>query len=176
MPDPINLIDGGFQNSNLFAHMPLFDEIFYKGNRDGKVRLYNATREGLTCQILSLNIIRADEKFFWEAVEDFIARATAQSASGAHGVYSFDLLTIDIHKEIKTFNHQELSALILNVTRKIRPGEQRLLKYSSTYGLLQKIVHEDWGKVVLKTSVEVFKDKPEYLDLLIKALLKDFSF
>lgn len=172
----LNLINGGFQNSNLFAHMPLFDEIFDRGQRNGKVRLYHATREDLTCQILSLNIIRADEKFFWEAVEDFIARSITQAASAVHGVYSFDLLTIDIHKEVKTFNFQELAALLLNTTRKLKPGDQKLIKYSSSYGILQKRLHEDWGKVTFKTAVEVFKDKPDYLDLLIKTLLKDFTF
>jgi hypothetical protein len=172
----LNLINGGFQHSNLFIHMPLFDEIFYRGQRDGKVRLYHATREGLTCQILALNIIRSDEKFFWEAIEDFIERATMQAGTSAHGVHTFDLLTIDIHKEIKTFNYQELATLILNTTRALKPGEQKLLKYSSAYGILQKIGTETWGKVALKTTVEVFKDKPEYLDILIKLLLKDFSF
>jgi hypothetical protein len=156
--------------------MPLFDEIFDKGHRTGKVRLYEGTREGLTCQILALNIIRSDEKFFWEAVEDFIARAVTQAAPATHGVYTFDLLTIDIHKEVKTFNFQELSALLLNTTRKLNPGDQKLIKYSSAYGIIRKLVHEDWGKVALKTAVEVFKDKPDYLDLLIKTLLKDFTF
>jgi hypothetical protein len=38
------------------------------------------------------------------------------------------------------------------------------------------MVPESWGKIALKSSVEVFKDKPIFLNLLIKRLLKYSSF
>ena len=40
------------QHSNLFLHMPLFDEIFYEGYLEGKVREYKAVREDQPCRIL----------------------------------------------------------------------------------------------------------------------------
>jgi len=172
----MNLMDFGFQHSNLFEHMPIFDEITYLGHREGKVRQYKATREDQECHVLSLNFIKKDEKILWEAVEDFIKRSTINSSTALHGVYVFDLLTIDIHKEIKTFNHNELTTMIINVARHLAPGQTKMIKYSSSFGILRKLIHEDWGKITFKTSVEVFKDKPEYLDLLIKSLLKDFQF
>ena len=172
----MNLIDFGFQNSNLFQHMPLFDEILSQGLNEAKVRKYKAVREGQSCDILTLNFIRNDEFILWEAVEDFLKRSTINATSGVHGVYTFDLLTIDIHKEIKTFKHAELSAVILNVARKLAPGEVKMIKYSSVYALMRKTVDEDWGKIIFKTAVNVFKDIPDYLDLLIKQLLKDFQF
>ncbi len=172
----INLIDGGIQHSNLFLHMPLFDEVCYQGFLEGKVRKYKAIREDQPCQILALNVIRKDEDVIWDGLEDLIKRAVTQAISLVHGVYVFDVLTIDIHKEIKTFNINELSEVIVNHSRKLTPGSTRLVKYSTLYGLLQKLVHEDWGKIAFKTSVEVFKDKPSYLDLLIKQLTKNFEF
>ena len=36
----INLVDNFFQNSALFAHLPIFDEIYYEGTREGKVQKY----------------------------------------------------------------------------------------------------------------------------------------
>jgi hypothetical protein len=92
------------------------------------------------------------------------------------GFFIFDLLTIDIHKEIKTFKHAELSAVIMNVASRLAPGEIKMVKYSSVYALIQKTVDSDWGKITFKTAVNVFKDKPDYLDILIKQLLKDFVF
>ena len=172
----MNLIDFGFQNSNLFRYMPLFDEISYVGHNEDKVRQYKAVREGQTCNLLALNFIRNDEKVLWDAVEDFIKRSTISAASSVHGVYIFDLLTIDIHKEIKTFKHAELSTVITNVAAKLSPGGVRMVKYSSVYALIYKTVAADWGKITFKTAVNVFKDKPDYLDLLIKYLLKDFVF
>ena len=172
----MNLIDFGFQNSNLFQHMPLFDEISYVGHNEDKVRHYKAVREGQTCSLLALNFIRKDEKILWDAVEDFLKRSTINAASGVHGVYVFDLLTIDIHKEIKTFKHAELTTVIMNTACKLAPGGIKMVKYSSAYALIHKTMTEDWGKIIFKTAVDVFKDKPDFLDLLIKQLLKDFIF
>jgi len=172
----LNLIDFGFQNSNLFQHMPLFDEISYAGHNEDKVRQYKALREGQTCNILSLNFIRDDEKILWDAVEDFVKRSTISATSSLHGVYIFDLLTIDIHKEIKTFKHAELTTVIINTASRLAPGEIKMIKYSSVYALIQKTIDSDWGKITFKTAVDVFKDKPDYLDLLIKRLLKDYEF
>jgi hypothetical protein len=156
--------------------MPLFDEISYAGHNEDKVRQYKAIREEQKCNLLTLNFIRKDEKILWEAVEDFIKRSTINATSGVHGVYIFDLLTIDIHKELKTFNHAELSAVIMNVARKLSPGEVTMIKYSSAYALIKKTISEDWGKITFKTAVDVFKDKPDFLDILVKQLLKDFQF
>ncbi|MFA6358519.1 MAG: hypothetical protein WCY09_07690 [Candidatus Omnitrophota bacterium] len=172
----MDLITFGFQNSNLFRHMPLFDEIAYVGHAEDKVRRYKAVRENQPCIILSLNFIRIDEKILWDAVEDLIKRSTSSATSSVHGSYIFDLLTIDIHKEIKTFKHAELAAVIVNVASKLSTGQIKMVKYSSAYALFRKTVDFEWGKIVFKTAVDVFKDKPEYLDLLIKQLLKDFTF
>ncbi len=172
----MNLIDGGIQHSNLFLHMPLFDEITYDGYLEGKVRKYRAVREDQPCQMLVLNVIRGEEKVIWEGMEDLLKRSISQAALGVRGVYIFDLLTVDIHKEIKTFNHNEITTVLMNHARKLAPGEKRLIKYSSVYGLFQKTLNEDWGKLVFKTSVEVFKDKPYFLDLLVKRLIKNFEF
>jgi len=172
----LNLIDFGFQNSNLFQHMPLFDEISYAGHNEDKVRQYKAARENQTCNILTLNFIRNDEKILWDAVEDFVKRSTISATSSVHGNYIFDLLTIDIHKEIKTFKHSELTTVIINTASRLAPGEIKMIKYSSIYALIQKTVDSDWGKITFKTAVNVFKDKADYLDLLIKWLLKDYIF
>jgi phage repressor protein C with HTH and peptisase S24 domain len=123
-----------------------------------------------------LNFIRKDESILWDAVEDFLKRSTINAASSVRGVYIFDLLTIDIHKEIKTFKHAELTAVIINVANKLAPGEIKMIKYSSVYALIHKTVASDWGKITFKTAVDVFKDKPDYLDILIKQLLKDYIF
>lgn len=171
-----NLIDGGIQHSNLFLHMPLFDQINYLGLPEAKVRKYRAEREDVPCTMLALNIIRKEEDFLWEAVGDFVKHSVSTAALGVHGVYVFDLLTIDIHKEINNFNQNEFATVILNTARKLQPGQLRLVKYSSAYGILQKLVHEDWGKITLKKAVDVFKDKPQFIDLLVKRLIKNFEF
>ncbi|OGX30441.1 MAG: hypothetical protein A2705_03810 [Omnitrophica WOR_2 bacterium RIFCSPHIGHO2_01_FULL_52_10] len=171
-----NLIDGGIQHSNLFVHLPLFDEIFYEGYLEEKVRKYKAVREDQPCRILVLNVIRKDEDIIWDALDDLLKRCVIDAASRVRGVYNFDLLTVDIHREVKTFSLAELSQTILKHAQALAPGATQLVKYSSVYGLLQKLSHQDWGKMTFKTSVEVFKDKPSYLDLLVKQLIKNFEY
>jgi hypothetical protein len=171
----MDLMAFGFQKSNLFEHMPLFDEITYIGVNEERVRQYKAIRENQACELLALSFIRQDEKMLWEAVEDFLKRSTINATSNVHGVYTFDLLTVDIHREIKTFNHTELTSVIINNAARLAPGEVRMIKYSSVYALMQKAVSEDWGKIVFKSTMVVFKDKPEFLDLMIKLLLRDFQ-
>src|SRR3989338_3835707 len=129
----LNLINGGMQHSNLFLHMPLFDEIFYEGYLEGMVRKYKAIRENQPCNILGLNVIRKDEDIIWDALEDLVKGSVAQSALGVHGVYVFDLLTIDIHNEVKTFNVNELSTVIVKNAAKLAPGQKRLVRYSSVF-------------------------------------------
>jgi hypothetical protein len=172
----MDLIRSGFQRSNVFSHMPLFDEILYIGQEKGKVRHFKATREGQTCDFFALNFIRKDEFILWEAVEDFLKRSTLDATAHIRGVYIFDLLTIDIHKEHKAFKHSELSAVIANEAHRLIDGQIDMVKYSSIYALLHKTVSADWGKIIFKSAVDVFKDSPEYLDLFIKRFLKDFQF
>lgn len=92
------------------------------------------------------------------------------------GIFVFDLLTIDIHKEIKTFKHSEFTSVIANTAVKLKAGQAKMVKYSSAYALIHKTIDADWGKINFKTAVNVFKDKPDYLDLLIKWSLKDYVY
>ncbi|MCK5014163.1 MAG: hypothetical protein KAS66_10125 [Candidatus Omnitrophica bacterium] len=172
----MNLIEGQIQNSNIFTRLPRFDKIFYDGYLEGKVRKYRALREELACHILVLNVIRKDEDVIWGAFEDLIKRSVENAAVAVSGVYVFDVLTKDIHKEVKTYKHAEITALLINHARKCAPGEKRLIKYSSIYGILHKLNAVDWGKITLKTAVEIFKDKDIFLDLMLKKIIKNFEF
>lgn len=173
---PINLIDAHFQISNLFSHLPIFDEIYYEGHPQEKVQEYRALREGQECTLFATTLIRKNEDFLWASAEDLIERAVRDAAFKVRGVYTFDLLTFDLHKENNAFSPAELTQLIMNHSLKLRPGEQRLIKYSSAYGLLQKMGDESWGKIVFKTSVEVFGDEPKFFFSLVNRLLKPAEF
>jgi len=172
----MNLVDGEIQNSNIFIHLPIFDEIYYDGFLEGKVRKYRAIREDQPCNILVLNIIRRDEEIIWQAFQDLIKRSVDDAAAAVSGVYVFDVLTKNIHSEVKTYKHAEVTTLLLNHARHCALGEKRLIKYSSIYGILHKLNAVDWGKITLKTAVEVFKDEDAYLDLMLKKLIKNFEF
>jgi len=94
----MNLIDGGIQHSRMFLHMPLFDEISYQGSFENKVKKFRAVHEDQPCQILALDVIRKDEEVIWDAFLDLIKRSVAQAAAAVRGVYTFELLTMEIQK------------------------------------------------------------------------------
>jgi hypothetical protein len=172
----MNLIDGDFQHSNIFAPLPLFDEITYDGYLAANVRKYRAVREDTGCQVLVLNMIRKEEDIIWQAFQDLIKRSIQEAAYAVSGVYTFDLLTNNIFREVKTYQHTEVTALLINHARTMKPGEKRLVKYSSVYGILSKLNNVDWGKITFSSAVEVFKDKDCFLDLMLKNLIKNFEF
>src|SRR5882672_5564962 len=118
-PQPLNLIDAHFQRSNLFNHLPIFDTIHYLGHPEGKIQLYKANREGQECTLLALTMIRKEEDILWEAAEDLLERCIWDAAKRVRGVFTFDLLTFDIHREINTFNYEEFGILISNASRRI---------------------------------------------------------
>jgi hypothetical protein len=172
----MNLIEGGIQQSNIFVHLPRFDAVYYDGYLQGKVRKFRALREDLTCHVLVLNVIRKEEDIIWQAFQDLIKRSVDDAAAAAHGVYVFDVLTQNIFQEVKTYNHTEVTTLLTNHARQCAPGEKRLIKYSSIYGILRKLNATDWGKMTLQTAAEVFEDKDSYLDLILKDLIRNFEF
>lgn len=176
MLKPINLVGGEFQQSNLFRPLPDFEEIHYQGVQQEKVQMYKALREGQECTLLATTLIRKDEDFLWDSAEDLLVRSVRDAAAVVRGVYTFDLLCFDLHKETNAFRPGELTQVMMNHSLKLKPGEQRLIKYCSVYGLLQKMVEESWGKIVFKSAVQVFNDDPKFLFSLVSRLLKSAEY
>jgi hypothetical protein len=160
----------------LFNYLPVFEEITYLGQPLEHVQHFHAVREGQACSLLAVTIIRKDEDFLWASAKDLLDRSMKQAALTMRGVHVFDLLTFDFHKEMKTFNFAELAQVLANTSFKLQPGEQRLVRYASVFGLLQKMSEAHWGKIVFKTSVEVFPDKPSFLFTLVSRILKSVDF
>jgi len=164
----MNLVEQDILTSPVFSFLPKFQSVVFKTTVGEKVRYFETERDGEKISVLTLMVIRAEEKFFWESCVDLLDRAVQQAAATVAGVYSFELLSFDVHRELKTFSDQELGRLLINHSRKLVPGQTRLIKYSSCFGLLKKLVHEDWGKMVLKTATEIFPKDPVDIDGLVK--------
>ncbi|MBF0532058.1 MAG: hypothetical protein HQL23_03060 [Candidatus Omnitrophica bacterium] len=173
---PLNLIHSDFPASDLFKHLPRFDAIYYQGLQQENVQRYSAVREGQECRLFVVTLIRKDEDFLWDSAKDLLDRSMKQAAPRMRGVYQFDLLTFDFHREKTNFSDSELAQMIFNASFKIKPGEQRLIRYSLCYGLLQKMLDESWGKIIFKTAVEIFNDKPSFLYALVSRILKPLEF
>ncbi len=167
-----NLMEYDIAVGPTFAPLPFYDQIFFKGLISNHVQLFEALKEGEVDSVFAVNIIRQDEKFVWESCLDLLNVSIESGSQLVRGVYHFNLLNFDVHKELQTFNTQELTHLLVSRSRRLAPGQQKLIKYSSLYGLLQKLVEEEWGKIIFKAAVEVFPHPAEKLDLYIKKIYK----
>lgn len=173
---PLNLAKSEFEKSHLFERMPRFDEIYFEGHVLEEVMKFKAIREGQECLLFAVTLIRKDEDFLWHASRDLLDRAAKTSAQSIRGIHTFNLLAFDALRENAGFTFNELAQVMTNTSFKLRPGEERLVRYSSVFGLLKKMVDEPWGKVVFKSSVLVFNDKPNFLYTLAARILKTVEF
>ncbi|HQO57127.1 MAG TPA: hypothetical protein PLT76_00180 [Candidatus Omnitrophota bacterium] len=168
----LNLVEFDIAASPTFVTLPSFDLIRFQGLLPSHVQLYEAQEGGEAYTVIAVNVIRSDEKFVWESCLDLLNRSVEAASAAVRGVYHFNLLNFDVHKELKTFNPQELTHMLLSHSRRLKPGQQRLLKYSSLYALMQKLGEEEWGKIIFKAAVEVFPYPPEKMDLYVRRLYK----
>jgi hypothetical protein len=168
----INLVLFDILTSPVFRRLPPFDEVFLKG-RTGGLSLVFAVRRGEEAWVLvSAAVIRQDERFLWESCQDLLNQGLLSAAGAAHGVFTFELISFDVHREIGSFRVQELAELIANHSRRLAVGQESFVKYSSCFGSLKKIADEDWGKFILKSAIHTFDQPPAKLDLFIKQLLR----
>lgn len=172
----LNLVEYDILSSPAFKGLPQFQTVEFKGFIKEKLPLFQAEEKGndpgQTVNVVVANIIRREDKFVWESCADLLARSVQSAQDITRGMFRFDVISFDVHNEIRSFNPQELAQLLANHCRKISVGEMRPVKYSSLYGVLTKILEEEWGKIILQPAVEVFLKEPEQLDLYVKHLLK----
>lgn len=168
----LDLMTTEFSSCELFGVLPKKDALFYTGSFLPHVQRYRVITEGIESHVLAASIIRRDESLMWEGAKDLLGRAVKNAAVRVRGVYTFELLAFNVQKELTSFNPQELAQMLINCTLRLRPGEDMLVRYSSVYGILRKMVDETWGKIAFTTSVEVVPETPGSIYSLMGQMLK----
>lgn len=168
----INLASGDFLKAACWGGMLNADELYYHGALVDKAQLFQPVKGGVVSYVSVVHVIRREEDFVWEAARDLLDRAVKQAAMSVRGIYCFELLTFEAKEELKTFNYNELAQVLVNTARGMRPGDQVLIKYSSVYGLLQKMTEESWGKIAFKTMVDLAPPKASYVFTVLSKMLK----
>ncbi len=169
---PIDLMTTEFSSCCLFSGLPKNETLLYQGILLPHFQKYKAVTHGTDHVILVANIIRRDEALMWEGAKDLLNRAVKDAAGRARGIYSFELLAFNALKELRSFNFNELAQVLVNSSLRLRPGEEIMIRYSSVYGILRKLVEEAWGKISLTASAEILADEPGSLYSLMGRALK----
>ena len=168
----MNLMNTEFKYAPLIVGILPAEELYYQSMKTGKMQFFKAIKGSEFRGLLAVHIVRRDQNIIWESSRDVIIRAIKDASVQVRGAYVFELLDFEANKELKTFNMNELTQLLVNTSRTLKPGEQALIKYSTVYGILQKCLDEAWGKITFKASVEILPDKPKAFFSLLLGMLK----
>ncbi|HBR15336.1 MAG TPA: hypothetical protein DD723_07325 [Candidatus Omnitrophica bacterium] len=156
----------------LFARLPSFEDVIYKGALQDKIMSFETLLSGSPGLVLVMTVIRQEEVLLWDSCREMLKNSLAAAEPRIRGVFIFDLLSIEMAQGLDIFQWGELTQLIINHSRKTQAGQSRLIKYCSVYGLLTKKSDVDWGKIQLCDHVKVFDKDPEQVPLMIKKFFK----
>lgn len=156
----------------IFTSLPAFDEIDFKGLDSSGVMVFQAKQNDQSVNILVQSIIRNDESVLWDSCLELLKYSCEAASAQMSGIFSLELLSIELTEGFEIFRGQDLTKLIVDQSKRIVPGESRLIQYCSSFWLFTKLVDEDWGRIDLRTSIHILEYSDDKLDHIVKKLLK----
>ncbi|MBF0594148.1 MAG: hypothetical protein HQL22_04205 [Candidatus Omnitrophica bacterium] len=169
---PVNLISTEFKSCSVFPGLAKYESIYYKGVVSLHFQKFLGMASGLENILILSTVIRRDEVLMWEGTKDLLGRAIKDAAARARGIYTFELLAFNALNELNTFNYKELAQVLVNSSLRLHPGCEMLIRYSSMYGILRKMVDEPWGKINFTTAVEILSEETGSIYALIGRALR----
>lgn len=161
------------RSSAFFRYLPAGNyEIRYAGCSVDGVNRFELEASGVKFTCVLMQTIAEAEEGFWLSIREIWTQAVKMSEASLFG--SFELLliaTAPINAE-HMLNISNLSALIVNHARKLKPGSAVFVSYSGYWFRLKSLAPLDWGKITFKTTLQVFRQEREKLDTLFKKALK----
>lgn len=118
--------------------------------------------------VFTSRVISGEESEVWKSCEQMLEHSVKAAAAKIAGFFGLELLSLNLIRGIKNFEPGALTQLITNHGKRLAPGERRIFPYGSFLFCLTKRIVNDWGKIDLKTYVEVYRKPRPQLDLLIK--------
>lgn len=158
--------------TKIFQVPGVFQKLNYLGRIPDKVFVFEALQGGEKKYIFLQTVICGAEDFVWQAWQDMFTHAFQTAAARMKGFFGFELLTLEDASGLANFNPAAFSQLLVNHSFKLENGHSRLVKYGQCYGILQKRLPEDWGKIDFKNPVEIFRAEAK-LDLHIKKIWRE---
>ncbi|HOW58087.1 MAG TPA: hypothetical protein PLO78_00010 [Candidatus Omnitrophota bacterium] len=141
--------------ANVFAGMPPWEAIICHSASASKVLRFDVQEEEKMRPLYLAAVISRDEKMAWQSFQDLLDHTITLAEAGVQGIFGLDVLTVDIQTGIRYFNVQDFSRLIINHSRQFVSGPKVLIRYGQLFALFHKRASADWGKIELKTHVEI---------------------
>ena len=163
----------GFLQAGIFSGAAPWQAITYQGAPQPKLLRFEVTDETGTKPLYLAAIISRDEKMAWQSFQDLLGHAVDLAQSSMLGIFGLEVLSVDIQNGIRHFKAEDFSRLLINHSRAQGAAVKTLIRYGQLYGLLHKRVPADWGKIELKTHVEILDPAKTRSGLFAKKTLRE---
>lgn len=151
-------------------------QVIYRGETLPKVTRYSAVnRDGETMAFWVQNIVASVDDALWESARMMLEQGIKLAAGQVQGFFGFECVAADLASGVRHFSLNDFAALIANHARKLEPGESKVIQYGGFFGVLQKRIREDWGKIDAKYFISICRADPPRPDLLFKKMLERVS-
>lgn len=147
--------------ANIFSGFSSWKSVAYKKELTPKIlRLEVTLAEGDPRPLYLTAIISKNEKMAWQSFQDVLEHTMSLAQNGLRGFFGFDVVSVDIQAGIRNFNPNDLSKLIINHARDLGPDQRALIRYGQLFALLHYRAPAEWGKIEVRTHVELFNQEP----------------
>lgn len=163
----------GFLQAGIFAGALLWQSIRYQGAAQPKLLRFEVTSEEEKRPLYLASIISRDEKMAWQSFQDLLGHAVDLAQSGMTGIFGVEVLSMDIQKGVRHFNAGDFSRLLINHSKGPDAEFKKLIRYGQIFCLLHKRAPADWGKIELKTHVEILDPVKARPGLFVKKILRE---
>lgn len=162
-----------FLQADIFSEVALGESITYRGPIGPKWLRFDVVRDAVPHPFYLVAIISREEKMSWQSFQDLLSHAAGLAQKDMLGLFGLEILSVDIQNGVRHFNTGDFSKLLVNHARNLLPDTKVLIRYGQLFGLLHKRVPAEWGKIVLKTFVEIVDSAKIRPELFVRKLLRE---
>lgn len=170
----MNLLEFNFDSSFLMSRIPYrLESCEYRGEISEGIQRFDIVRDGQESCWLVAQILRREEDLVWKSCQELLTRTMKEAAASLRGFYGFDLIMLEFGDSLRTFQWDNLRQLLMNHARTLNPGEEKLIQYTSLFGILKKRINEEWGKIDYSWPLKIYPKTPEQFDLFVKKIVNE---
>lgn len=164
----------GLSQANVFSGIPEWQTIVYRSAQTSKLLKFEVAEQEATKPLYFSTVISREEKMTWQSFQDLLSHAVSLAQASMRGLFGLDVLTVDLQNGIQRFNAQDLSRLLINHSKDLDQEPKVLIRYGQLFMVLHKRAPvDDWGKIELKTYVEIMDPEKIRLACHLKKMIRE---
>lgn len=161
----------GIGDAGIFKPLENKQEISFAGELKDKIYRYKIDRDDACRTVLTQTIIHRNDRSLWESFQGLLVRSIQNVQPLLRGLYSFDVLAIDMLDGLEYFNWLNFETLLSNYIKKIKVTETCVIRYCSLFAVLKQHTQADFGSIKYSFPVKTYDKADDRFDLFLKRLV-----